>query len=124
MSDRILIGEEHIVVSKPGFDATNPLLDDADKVFDSDWGYNAALLFSGTAVISGPKPHIINFPVALDYVPAAYVWMMRPDDGPGGSAGETFSAAGSNQIYNDRIELATSGTIANPTSFFYMVFAL
>lgn len=47
MSDRLLLDKDHMVVSKPGFDATNPSLSEGDKLFDSNW------LFSGTVVAAG-----------------------------------------------------------------------
>lgn len=47
MSDRLYLTREHLVVSKPGFDATNSSLAEGDKLFDSDW------LFSSTIVEVG-----------------------------------------------------------------------
>lgn len=47
MSDRLLHNKDHLVVSKRGFDATNPSLPEGDKMFDSNW------LFSGSVVEVG-----------------------------------------------------------------------
>lgn len=47
MSDRLLLNRDHLVVSKRGFDATNPSLPEGDKLFDSNW------LFSGSVVEVG-----------------------------------------------------------------------
>lgn len=47
MSNRLHLDKDHLVVAKPGFDATNASLADGDKLFDSDW------LFSSTIVEAG-----------------------------------------------------------------------
>lgn len=47
MTDRLLLNKDHMVVSKPGFDATNSSLSEGNKLFDSNW------LFSGTVVAAG-----------------------------------------------------------------------
>lgn len=47
MSNRLLLDKDHLVVAKPGHDATNPSLAEGDKLFDSSW------LFSSTIVEAG-----------------------------------------------------------------------
>lgn len=47
MVGRLLLNENKLLVSKAGFDAENPSLQQGDKLFDSDW------LFSGTVVEAG-----------------------------------------------------------------------
>lgn len=42
MTNRLSLTKDHMVVSKRGFDATNPSLPEGDKLFDSNW------LFAGT----------------------------------------------------------------------------
>lgn len=47
MVDRLFLNSDALIVSKPGFDASNPLLSEGDKLFDSNW------LFSSTIVEAG-----------------------------------------------------------------------
>lgn len=54
MVSRLLLNENKLLVSKAGFDAENPSLEQGDKLFDSDW------LFSGTVVAAGL--HVDNSP--------------------------------------------------------------
>lgn len=47
MSDRLLLNRDHLVVSKSGFDATNPSLPEGDKLFDSNWLFSSSVVEVG-----------------------------------------------------------------------------
>ena len=138
------MNSDHIVVSEPGFDASSVSLDDANKVFDSNWGYSACLLFSGTYDIT-PFPtydgsevikYTINFPFTLNYIPAVAIWSTVTESCPVPNTFNTLRDAldinGNllyTEVFNDRIE-TRKGCIQVDLEYksyaqlFYMVFAV
>lgn len=88
MTNRLLLDENHLVVSKAGFDATNPSLQEGDKLFDSTWLFSSSVVEVGLYLDPAPyklnpppqnvtrwdeptdwsSPNIINF-TQLDFVP-------------------------------------------------------
>ncbi len=77
---------DHMVISKPGYDAGSPSLPDSQKVFDSDWGFYANLLFEGFLPMPGDfwdpnaminRTYTLNFPETLNYAPAALIYITR-----------------------------------------------
>ncbi|QWY83577.1 hypothetical protein [Rhizobium phage RHph_X2_26] len=135
MTIRYYQTSSRVVVSKPGFDASDSGLADANKLFDSAWDFSGVLIASGTVVdpsspasgepffTSSTSPIIINFPDP-GYVPAAYVFCEHtvsqygfPDVGFSGfkhtfPVGRTaWDLAGeASFIYSDRIEIRRSRT--------------
>lgn len=88
MTNRLHLTKEHLVVSKRGFDATNPSLPEGDKMFDSNWLFSSSVVEVGLHLDPAPYKYnpppqnvtrwdeatdwsgaqIINF-TPLDYVP-------------------------------------------------------
>ncbi|QDC00344.1 hypothetical protein [Mesorhizobium sp. 8] len=73
MADRILLETGRMIISQPGYNAS-PSLADANKVFDSDWAFGGAIITAGvkqfTVEDTTSGYYTIDFPTALDYVPA------------------------------------------------------
>jgi hypothetical protein len=71
---------DNIVISRPGKDATNPALADADKIFDSDWAFGGAIIAMGTQVLPTNEgvggTHSFSFPDA-GFAPSAIVFGVR-----------------------------------------------
>lgn len=45
--NRVFISAGRLVVSEPGHDATDPTLQDEDKVFDSNWFFGSQIIENG-----------------------------------------------------------------------------
>ena len=89
MTNRLHLNNKHMVVSKRGFDATSPTLQEGDKLFDSDWLFSSNIVEAGLYLdpasyafgkppqnlirwdesTDWSSPNIINF-TPLDYIPA------------------------------------------------------
>jgi hypothetical protein len=107
-----------IVISKAGFDASNPLLSDLNKIFDSNWDFSNLYLEGGPATdplwtggggASPNTPFNIMFKRTYNFVPAAIVWGYYPVTSgllltPIGTPQQELPGFGPNaMIYNDRI---------------------
>lgn len=56
MANRVEISAGRgIVISKPGFDATNPALADENKVFDSSWPFSGQLVMCKLISVNVPR---------------------------------------------------------------------
>lgn len=63
MVRRIVLDNEKLLFTKPGFDVFDPLLTENDKIFDSRWAFSAFMLHSGTALLHWNAGSLtINFP--------------------------------------------------------------
>lgn len=63
-----------LVISKVGFDASNPSLADANKIFDSDWLFGGAIILCGRFLVPcDGNNHVISFPTQAE-IPAVEVW--------------------------------------------------
>lgn len=47
MVKRVVLDRDNTVISKPGYDASDPALADVNKIFDSDWLFGLQVLGSG-----------------------------------------------------------------------------
>ena len=121
MSLRCRMTSGRIVISQAGYDASDPLLNDVNKIFDSDWDFSNLYLEGGDAVdpewsSSGAPtsniPITIMFKRSYNFVPAALVWgyytvsaglLGKPLGDP---QTEVPGWGPASQIYNDRIVLS------------------
>lgn len=97
MADRFVIDDTRLVISRPGFDASNPTLPNAQKVFDSNWFFGGAISEIGFMTIpriggtsqqsANPtgETFYYNFQRPLTYTPTALLF----DCIPKGVAGRT-----------------------------------
>lgn len=88
------------VLSRPGFNASDPALSNVNKIIDSHWQFSGSLIVSGSFAWQASFPYTILFPTALHFVPAALAWLMV-GDGTDGS--ECVFLSG--DIKNDRLVL-------------------
>lgn len=125
MAARVHLNTEHLVISKAGYDAGSPSLPDSQKVFDSEWGFYANLLFEGFLPMPGDfwswsamlnRTYTINFPETLNYVPAALIYITRHGGGNTSKSPMALPFTGTRstpngsrfcqpKVYNDRIEI-------------------
>lgn len=136
MVNRWIISKDRVAISKAGYDITNPALADINKIFDSEWGFNASLLwviYEDIPLVNDDnytQTFTVNFPATLDYVPAVI-----PCWGPaGGTGGLQLMESGIVQdgsrryirAFNNRITIP--GYLLDPTpagwKFYIMVYAL
>lgn len=54
MTDRLSLTKDHLVVSKSGFEASNPSLPEGDKLFDSNWLFSSTIIEVGLHQDSAP----------------------------------------------------------------------
>lgn len=80
MIPRIMGSDDEIVISRPGFDATDPSLADANKIFDSDWAFGGAIIDMGIKILPTNEgvggTHSFSFPDA-GFSPTAIVFGVR-----------------------------------------------
>ncbi|MGN6538369.1 MAG: hypothetical protein ACTHKQ_21895 [Mesorhizobium sp.] len=63
-----------LVISKAGYDASDPNLADANKIFDSDWLFGGGIILCGRFLVPcNGTNHVIPFPTQAE-IPAAEVW--------------------------------------------------
>ncbi|MER9176302.1 hypothetical protein NKH72_22240 [Mesorhizobium sp. M0955] len=86
MTDRILLSQDRLLITKPGIDASGSPAD-PDKVFDSDWAFGGALIASGfqefpyDSSTNGDGGFLaIDFP-AQSYVPKVVLFHAVPPTG-------------------------------------------
>lgn len=106
MIPRIMGDDDNLVISRQGYDVTNPALADANKIFDSDWAFGGSIIDMGTKILPTNEgvggTHAFSFPDA-GFVPSAIVFGVRLPSmyyGVGGSfvpptlviSGEPFKA--------------------------------
>jgi hypothetical protein len=113
MSLRYLLSPGRFVLSRPGYDASDPNLPNVYKILDSNWQFSGSLISSGAFAVSnlyGQFPLTIMFPAALHFIPAALAYLLVGDGGTGST--EVLHLQGN--IGNDRIVL----TGGNETPWF------
>lgn len=80
MTDRILLSQDRLLITKPGIDASgNP--DDDDKVFDSDWQFGGAIIETGYKEVQrqfGYGTYTIDLKKPLSYVPLVQCYSVHP----------------------------------------------
>jgi len=73
-----------IVLSKSGYDATNPSLAEGNKIFDSDWLFSGVVALQGliqTSLSSGSGSFTIPFPKDLGYEPSVMAYYAEASAG-------------------------------------------
>lgn len=82
MTDRILLTNDRLIISKPTKDASDPNLVDNDKVFDSDWQFGGAIIETGykevLRQVGGSVGYTIDFKKPLSYVPLVQCYSVHP----------------------------------------------
>lgn len=141
MTLRCRMTEGRVVISKAGFNAGDPALDDVNKILDSDWDFSNLFLeggsvadpaWSGTGLPTTNIPITIMFKRAYNFVPAALVRGYLPFEGLLGNplGTPTWEVPGwgpASQIYNDRIVLSrlpTQGRYYKAQTVQYALFSV
>lgn len=139
MVQRYRESADRILLTKPGYDATNPGLADNQKLFDSNWNFSGAVIAAGTVPLSAwPSSGVLVIPFASPgYVPAAVVTFTTDISGtisfpnigfPGFYMESSHGFSGASKVYADRIEVVqdpgSSGYFRFPMTVRYTVFGL
>lgn len=121
MVNRVYIDGTNIVVSKAGFQASDPALANANKVFDSDWFFGGTILERKAFTFprqSGAHTYVMNFDRTYSFVPGVLFHHYAPvgallDFGEHQFPTITtpfFGAPDAGQVFNNRIQRAYSST--------------
>ena len=81
MTERVLLDSEKLIITKAGYDASDPTVLNNKKVFDSRWSFSGGLIHRGyhefARVRSNDGYYAVDFPVQT-FVPTAMVFMCLP----------------------------------------------